>query len=54
MKGAKSKSNIQLMSGFQLADGSALPTVDMSNFITNSFNGVAIANPSVTVAGTEN
>jgi hypothetical protein len=37
-----------------LLGGSALGTVDMSNFITNYFNGVAIANPSVTVAGTEN
>ncbi len=27
---------------------------NMSNFITNSFNGVAIANPSVTVVGIEN
>ncbi|MEG5232609.1 Calx-beta domain-containing protein, partial [Microcoleus sp. B3-D3] len=37
-----------------LLGGSALPTVDMSNFITNYFNGVAIANPSVTVNATQN
>ncbi|MEG4849445.1 Calx-beta domain-containing protein, partial [Microcoleus sp. B5-D4] len=37
-----------------LLGGSGPATVDMSNFITNSFNGAAIANPTMTVAGTQN
>ncbi|MEG3905944.1 Calx-beta domain-containing protein, partial [Microcoleus sp. SVA1B4] len=37
-----------------LLGGSGPGTVDMSNFITNSFDGAAIANPTMTVAGTQN
>ncbi|MEG4970296.1 Calx-beta domain-containing protein, partial [Microcoleus sp. B6-A1] len=37
-----------------LLGGSGSGTVDMSNFITNSFDGAAIANPTMTVAGTQN
>ncbi|MEG4859124.1 hypothetical protein QUB75_16070, partial [Microcoleus sp. K1-B6] len=57
--GMANTSDVLTSSGIGLQDasllgGSVLPTVDMSNFITNSFNGVAIANPSVTVNATQN
>ncbi|MEG3855026.1 Calx-beta domain-containing protein [Microcoleus sp. Z1_C4] len=37
-----------------LLGGSGPGTVDMSNFITNSFDGAAIANPTMTVNATQN